>query len=116
MKLNLQSISVLCESLIRIALQTFEGSQVHDMSVCCIYLFMNSSIGSLFVPECLKMDQLHRGYMFVNVRRRSSIITKCIENEYRIGPSAITKCSQFGIGPDFAVKLSQIDCIDTLRK
>ena len=73
MRNYLQSISVLCESLVQIALQTFEESRVHDILVCCIYLFMNTSIRSLVVPECLKMDQLHRGY-----------ILRLIQNSYSL--------------------------------
>ena len=73
MRNYLQSISVQCESLIRIALQTFEESRVHDILVCCIYLFMNTSIVSLVVPECLKMDQLHRGYILRLIQNSSSL-------------------------------------------
>ena len=59
----LEPIKILTENLIQISMETFQESRVHDVLVACIYLFVNASTVSLVVPECLKMDQLHRGYI-----------------------------------------------------
>ena len=61
-------ISSTFDMLIHEAQERLQDARFHDLLMCCYYLFLNEFTVKIVIPECLKMDQLHRSYLISTLK------------------------------------------------